>query len=69
VLVMDYRDYEYMSLDQLAVIRDDVLNRLQLVTEAMRIRVVAEHQNGVPVNKIARKTGLTRATVYAWLKQ
>jgi DNA invertase Pin-like site-specific DNA recombinase len=66
---MDYRDYEYMALDQLAVIRDDVLNRLQLVTEAMRLRVLAEHQNGVPVNKIARKAGVTRNTVYAWLKQ
>ena len=69
VLRMDYREYEDMPLEQLTVIREHALDRLQKVTEALKIVVRAEHLQGVPIKKLARKANVTRNTVYAWLSE
>ena len=66
---MDYREYENMPLEQLTVIREHALDRVNKVTEAMKIQIKAEHQTGVPIKKLARKANVTRNTVYAWLAE
>jgi len=66
---MDYYDYETMPLEQLADIRDHALNRVQIVTEALKKAVREEQQKGTSIKKIARQSGVTRATIYAWLSE
>ena len=66
---MDYNDYDEMGTEHLATIRDYALNRVQLVTEALKKAVREEHKNGTNIKKIARKSGVTRATIYAWLAE
>jgi DNA invertase Pin-like site-specific DNA recombinase len=69
VLDMDYTEYETMPLEQLAAIREHALDRVNTVTEAMKIRAKAEHVDGVPVKTIARKAYVSRQTVYTWLAE
>lgn len=66
---MDYQDYENMTTEHLASIREYALNRVQLVTDALKKSVREEHKNGTNIKKIARKSGVTRATIYAWLSE
>jgi hypothetical protein len=66
---MDYRDYEMMSVEQLATIREDVLTRLSIVTGALKKTVKDEHTKGTDIKKISKKAGVTRRTVYAWLAE
>ena len=66
---MDYYDYETMPLEQLADIRDHALNRVQIVTGALKNAVREEQQKGTSIKKIARQSGVTRATIYAWLSE
>tara|TARA_R110002096_G_C14095728_1_gene678246 strand:- start:22 stop:222 length:201 start_codon:yes stop_codon:yes gene_type:complete len=66
---MDYYDYENMPLEQLADIRDHALNRVQIVTEALKKAVREEQRKGTGIKKIARQSGVTRATIYAWLSE
>ena len=69
VLDMDYTEYELMPLAQLAAIREHALDRVNTVTEAMKIQAKAEHLEGVPVKDIARKAYVSRQTVYTWLAE
>jgi hypothetical protein len=69
VLYVDYTEYETMPLEQLTAIREHALDRVHKVTEAMKLQAKVEHQNGVPVKKIARKANVSRPTVYAWLAE
>lgn len=62
-------DYEGMSLGQLADLRAWQLERLERVSQALRARVRAEHQQGDNIKQLAKKLGVTRATVYAWLAE
>ena len=66
---MDYHDYENMPLEQLADIRDHALNLVQIVTDALKKAVREEYKKGTDIKKIARKSGVTRATIYAWLSE
>ena len=66
---MDYfGKYEELSLDQLADLRVWQLERLERVTEALKARVKAEHTQGDNIRHLAKKLGVTRATVYSWVK-
>lgn len=60
--------YESMSLEQLADLRAWQLERLELVSQALRDRVRAEYQPGDNIKRLAKKIGVTRATVYSWVK-
>ena len=60
--------YESMSLQQLADLRAWQLERLELVSQALRDRVRAEYQPGDNIKRLAKKIGVTRATVYSWVK-
>ena len=64
----DFTSYEDLRLDQLADLRVWQLERLERVTQALRARLKDEHTPGQNVRALAKKLGVTRATVYAWLK-
>jgi transposase-like protein len=65
---MDFHNYDEMSVEQLATIRDYGLERLQKVTEAMKTRIRDEYEQGVSVKRLARSAGVTRRTIYLWVK-
>ena len=65
----DFRSYDELSLQQLADLRAWQLERLERVSQALRARVRAEHTEGDNIQKLAKKIGVTRATVYAWLSE
>lgn len=62
-------DYDDMSLGQLADLRAWQLERLERVSHALRARVRAEYTQGDNIKQLAKKLGVTRATVYAWLSE
>jgi hypothetical protein len=62
-------DYDDMSLGQLADLRAWQLERLERVSQALRARVRAEYTEGDNIKQLAKKLGVTRATVYAWLAE
>ena len=63
----DYRTYDDLTMEQLADLRAWQLERLERVSQALRARVRAEHTEGDNIQRLAKKLGVTRATVYAWL--
>jgi transposase-like protein len=63
----DFKGYDEMNMQQLADLRAWQLERLERVSEALRARVRAEHTPGDNIKRLAKKLGVTRATVYAWL--
>lgn len=65
----DFRNYDDLTLEQLGDIRAWQLERLERVSQALRARVRAEHQEGDNIQKLAKKIGVTRATIYAWLSE
>jgi transposase-like protein len=65
----DYRNYDELTLGQLADLRAWQLERLERVSQALRARVRTEHTQGDNIQKLAKKLGVTRATVYAWLSE
>jgi hypothetical protein len=62
-------EYDNMSIGQLADLRAWQLERLERVSQALRARVRAEHTEGDNIKQLAKKLGVTRATVYAWLAE
>jgi transposase-like protein len=65
----DYKSYDDMGLQQLADLRAWQLERLERVSQALRARVRAEYTAGDNIKQLAKKLGVTRATVYAWLAE
>jgi len=65
----DFKTYDHMTIEQLADIRAWQLERLERVSQAIRARVRAEHTEGDNITAMAKKLGVTRATVYAWLSE
>jgi DNA invertase Pin-like site-specific DNA recombinase len=62
-------DLDNLKLDQLADLREWQLERLEKVTRELRKRVQSEYAQGVNIKALAKKAGVTRRTVYAWLEQ
>lgn len=60
--------YEELNLEQLADLRAWQLERLEMVSQALRDRVRAEYQPGDNIKRLAKKIGVTRATIYSWVK-
>jgi len=61
-------NYEDMNLEQLADLRAWQLERLEMVSQALRDRVRTEYAPGDNIKRLAKKIGVTRATVYSWVK-
>lgn len=58
---------EDMTLEQLADLRKWQLERLDRVTKELAKRVNESYSAGMNIKTIAKKAGVTRRTVYAWL--
>ena len=58
-----------MSAQQLADLRAWQTDRLDAVTQEIKTRVQAEYQENESILQIAKKHGVTRRTVYAWVKK
>ena len=65
----DFRSYDDLTIEQLGDLRAWQLERLERVSQALRARVRAEHTEGDNIKALAKKLGVTRATVYAWLSE
>jgi len=64
----DRIDYSEMSVEQLGNIRDFALLKLEAVSEALRGSVRDEHEAGEDIPALAKKAGVSRQTITAWLK-
>jgi Mor family transcriptional regulator len=62
-------DLDNLKLGQLADLREWQLERLESITRELRKRVQAEYEQGANIKALAKKAGVTRRTVYAWLEQ
>jgi DNA-binding phage protein len=60
-------DLQDMTLPQLADLREWQLERLGKVTNSLRERVKEEYEAGTNIKQLAKKAGVTRRTIYAWL--
>ena len=56
-----------MTLPQLADLREWQLERLAKVTVSLRERVKEDYEAGTNIKQLAKKSGVTRRTIYAWL--
>lgn len=64
----DRIDYSQMSVEQLGDIRDFALLKLEAVSEALRASVKAQHEAGEDISTLAKKAGVSRQTITAWIK-
>lgn len=62
-------DLQEHSLEQLADLRVWQLERVEKVTAALRSRVREQYLQGVTIKALAKKAGVTRRTIYAWLSE
>jgi ubiquinone biosynthesis protein COQ9 len=69
VSMEDFRNYDDLTLEQLGDLRAWQLERLERVSHALRARVRAEHTEGDNIKALAKKLGVMRSTVYAWLSE
>jgi hypothetical protein len=65
----DFHSYDSMSIEQLANVRDQGLQRVDTVTHVMKEQVKQAHAEGAPILKLAKRAGVTRPTIYAWLAE
>jgi transposase-like protein len=65
----DSYDLETMSLERLVDLRAWQKVRTDLVTAELKRRVITEHAEHNNIKKLAKKTGVTRHTIYSWLRQ
>jgi len=65
----EYHAYDEMSVGQLANIRDDGLDRVNTITQALKHQVKTEHDKGVNIKRLAHVAGVTRPTIYKWLAE
>lgn len=65
----DFHAYDSMTIEQLSEVREQGLKRVDTITKVMRDQVREEHANGAPILKLAKRAGVTRPTIYAWLSE
>ena len=65
----DFHAYDTMTIEQLSEVRHDGLKRIDTITKVMRDHVRQEHSEGTPILKLAKRAGVTRPTIYAWLSE
>lgn len=62
-------DLADQTLEQIADLRAWQLARVEKVTAELRSRVREQYLQGVSIKTLAKKAGVTRRTVYAWLSE
>ena len=62
-------DLADQTLEQLADLRAWQLARVEKVTAELRSRVREQYLQGVSIKTLAKKAGVTRRTIYAWLSE
>jgi hypothetical protein len=62
-------NYDNMSLDQLATIREYGLEKLDTVTEHLKSKAREEHAAGDNIRRLARRASVTPRTMYKWLEE
>jgi len=62
-------DLADQTLEQLADLRVWQLERVEKVTAELRSRVREQYLQGVTIKALAKKAGVTRRTIYAWLSE
>ncbi len=60
-------DLQEQNLQQLADLREWQLERLAKVTNSLCERVREDYEAGTNIKQLAKKAGVTRRTIYAWL--
>jgi DNA invertase Pin-like site-specific DNA recombinase len=65
---MRNQDTDFYTLDLVADKRDLLLERLAIETDLLAEKVREEYAKGEPIKKLARRAGVSRPTIYAWLK-
>ena len=62
-------DLADQTLEQLADLRVWQLERVEKVTAELRSRVREQYLQGANIKTLAKKAGVTRRTIYAWLSE
>jgi len=62
-------EYDSMSIEKLADLRAWQLERLEVVSKALRARVREEYSHGDNIKHLAQKLGVTRQTIYTWISE
>jgi len=62
-------ELQELPVDQLADMREWQLKRLRLITKALKEGVRDMAANGTPISSIAKRSGVTRPTLYKWLAE
>ena len=65
----DSYDLEEMSLERLVDLRAWQKDRSDRVTAELKKRVITEFHATKNIVKLAKKTGVTRRTIYSWLRE
>ena len=60
-------DTDFHTLDLVADRRQLLLERLAVETDLLAEKVREEYTKGEPIKKLARRAGVSRPTIYAWL--
>jgi hypothetical protein len=68
-MAFPHHNYDDMTVEQLATIREYGLERVHTVTESLKTAVKREHGLGVNIKKLSRQAGVSRPTIYAWLAE
>lgn len=66
-MLTTYADIDELTLDVAADQRQWQLENLERKTRQLIELVRAEHEKGEPIQKLAKRAKVTRATIYAWL--
>lgn len=61
-------DTDFHTLELVADRRYLLLERLDKETELLAQKVREEYAKGEPIKKLARRAGVSRPTIYSWLK-
>ena len=69
MMILGNYDLADQTLEQLADLRAWQLARVEKVTAELRSRVREQYLQGVSIKTLAKKAGVTRRTVYAWLSE
>jgi len=66
-MAFEHHNYDDMSVEHLASIRDYGIERVNTVTEVLKTQVRKAHDDGEEIKRLAIKANVTRPTIYSWL--